>query len=102
MSRQFFPTPQNDKEVFTIALEDQQFTINYDYNPRSDTWYLTLTKDSVHVLDNVKLTWGYKFGYNYVDFPLTAGSIVLYSPNSDTDAPNKANFGKTVFLVYES
>ena len=98
---EYIPPPQNEKEKFTLSLEGQQFTIAYAYNKRADAWYLTLTKDSTNVLDNIKMVQGVTFGYNYVDFPLIEGDLYIYSPTSITDDPNKANFGKSVFLVYE-
>jgi hypothetical protein len=100
--RLFVPPPQNERETFSISIEQQQFVLVYQYNNRSDAWYIQLSKDNVNVLDNIKLTQGYKFGQNYVDFPIKDGYLTLYSPTNSEDDPNKDNFGKTVFLVYES
>ena len=106
-TRQYMPSPKNYKEKFELSIEGQQFTIKYAYNPREDSWYLQLVKDGVAVLDYVKLTQGYHFGYNYVDFPLTQGYLTMYSPSGDTDAATLKNFGTadntiaSVYLVYE-
>jgi hypothetical protein len=100
--RLFVPPPLNDRETFTISIEQQQFVLTYTYNDRSDAWYINLAKDNVNVLENIKLTQGYKFGQEYRDFPLTQGFLTLYSQTNSSDDPNKSNFGKTVFLVYES
>jgi len=100
MSIHYFPSPKNESEMFTIAIDNVEYDVHYYYNGRIDAWFFTLTKDDVNVLDNVKLTMGYNFGYNYPDFPLT-GNLYLYSPQGYTDAPNKENFGNSVFLVYE-
>lgn len=101
MTLQYLPSPKNQKEYFEISIEDQQFTINYDYNSRDDIWYLTLTKDSVAVLDHIRLTMGYDYGYNYLNFPLAKGKLFLYSPQGDETPATLDNFGKSVYLVYE-
>lgn len=101
MTVQYLPSPQNQKEYFEISIEDQQFTVSYDYNSRDDIWYLTLTKDGINVLNHVRMTMGYNFGYNYLNFPLTKGNLFLYSPSNEEVAATKDTFGKSVYLVYE-
>ena len=101
----YIPSPKNDKEYFEISIEGIQFTVKYDYNERQDCWYLTLTQSTtdgnVNWLDSVRMNMGYKFGFNYVNFPITTGWLTLYSPQGYEDDANKDNLGSTLFLVYE-
>lgn len=102
MSLSYIPSPQNPRETFQISIENLRFTVVYAYNPRQDAWFFSLINNTVPVLDNIKLTMGYPLGFNYPRFILTKGSLYLYSPQGYEDDPNLANFGKTVFLVYEA
>lgn len=101
MTLQYLPSPQNQKENYQISIEEQQFTVTYDYNPRDDIWYFTLEKNDVVVLDHIRLTMGYNYGYNYLNFPLAKGNLFLYSPQGEETPATLDNFGKSVYLVYE-
>ena len=105
MTLQYIPSPTNDKETFQISIEGIQFALKYAYNERQDCWYITLSQETeggtVNWLDYVRMNMGFKFGYNYVDFPITDGWLTLYSPQGYEDDANKENLGSTLFLVYE-
>ena len=98
---QYLPSPQNYNEYFQISIEQQQFTVYYNYNARDDLWYFTLEKDGVVVVDTIRLNQGYNIGYNYADFPLTQGVLYVYSPTGSDDSATLETFGTSVFLVYE-
>jgi hypothetical protein len=98
---QYLPSPQNYNEYFQISLEQQQFTVYYNYNSRDDLWYLSLEKDAVFVVEALRLNQGFNIGYNYVDFPLTQGVLYVFSPSGSDDSATLETFGKSIFLVYE-
>ena len=100
---------QNDKTGnsfrFTTELDGSEYTYQFDYNYRIDTWFMTITDATGgFVLQQIPLLLGTrktinKFAYNEL---LPVGDMQIFDRNGDGTDPGLLNFGIEKTLIYLS
>jgi len=90
---------------FVTTLDESDYTYQFDYNFRIDTWFMTITDATgAFVLQQIPMLLGNrktinKFAYREL---LPDGDLQIYDRNGDQLDPGLSNFGVEKTLIYLS
>jgi len=92
---------QTDAYSQSVNLDGQVFELSFHYNKRENKWYLKLSRNSVIIIDSLKLVHGTDLLAQYRAYDVPKGILSIVDSSGLFQDPSLLEFGSTIQLQYD-
>lgn len=90
-----------DANSIAVELSGFIFELKFRFNANEGMWYMTLKKNDVEIVSNVKLVSTDDLLSQYTAYDVPQGVLSIVDQDGLYADPNNLNFGESVFLRYD-